>query len=161
MPLFMVLYGSDKTTESGKAPTPEEVCLPPQSPHTFTNSTNKLAELKPISDYSEKLARDGKLIWGDALYPSSLGARVMTNESGETTVQKGPFDQGVGGYAVLTAGSLEEAIDLVKSGPLRKNNGAEIRQIASLDELPVPEEQKAKAKELKKLMRENAAKQAQ
>jgi hypothetical protein len=120
----------------------------------------QLAELKPIHEYNEKLAHDGKLLWADGLYPTSLGARIITNESGEATVQKGPFEQSVGGYAILTAGSLDDAVNLIKSGPLRKSSGLEIRQIADLEEFPIPEEQKAKARELRKEMQQNAAKLA-
>jgi len=117
-----------------------------------------MAEHKPIQEYNEKLAQDGKLIWADVLYPSSQGARIITSESGETSVQKGPFDQGVGAYAVLTAGSLDEALEIVKGSPLRKSSGCEVRQIVNLDEIPLPEAQKGKAKEMRQLMRQNAAK---
>jgi hypothetical protein len=119
-----------------------------------------LAEFKPIHDYNEKLAREGKLLWADGLYPTSLGARIITNESGESTVQKGPFEQSVGGYAILTAGSLDEAVNIIKSSPLRKSSGLEIRQIADIEEFPFPEEQKANARELRKVMQQNAAKLA-
>jgi len=140
MPLFMVLYGSSKEQEAGK-PTEE-----------------MLKAIKPIAEYHEQLARSGKLIWADSLYPSSQGARVITSESGQTSVQKGPFDTpSPGGYSVFNAASLDEAIEIVKSGPQRPASGCEIRQIASMEEFPIPEEHKAKAREVRELMGKNAA----
>jgi hypothetical protein len=117
-----------------------------------------MAELKPIQEYTEKLANQGNLIWADALHPSSQGVRIITDQSGSTTVQKGPFDQGIGGYSVLNVASLEQAIELVKSGPMRKGNGLEIRQIINAEDFPIPEEAKAKGRELRKKMQANAAK---
>lgn len=115
--------------------------------------------MKPIHDYNEKLAKAGKLVWADVLLPSSQGARLIAEADGSLKTIKGPFEHTTGGYAILTAKDLDEAIALVKAGPTNPQHagrGLEIRQIVDLESLPVPEEVKAKGREMRELMKKNA-----
>lgn len=115
--------------------------------------------MKPVAEYNEKLAKDGKLIWADALLPSSQGARLTAEADGNLKVTKGPFEHTTGGYAVITAKDLDEAIAIIKAGPTNpeaSGNGVEIRQILDMEELPAPEEIKAKGREMRSMMIKNA-----
>jgi hypothetical protein len=86
------------------------------------------------------------------LYPTSKeAARVLTDKSGNQTIQKGPFDgPSLGGYSVITAADLNEATELVKTFPYKMpGSGVEVRRIVEFKDLPIPDEGKAKAKELR------------
>jgi len=78
-------------------------------------------------------------------------ARVVTDASGNVSVQHPPFEGvSLGGYAVINAADLNEVIELVKASPAKMpNTGMEIRRVVDLDELPIPDEHKAKAKALR------------
>jgi hypothetical protein len=69
-----------------------------------------------IGRHSQEMAEAGILLETGGLLPSSAGARVRV-AGGRTTVLDGPFAETkelVGGFAILAAGSREEAIDLGK-----------------------------------------------
>jgi hypothetical protein len=65
----------------------------------------------------EEMTREGKLIRTAGLTPTSQGFRVRLHKGGKITFRDGPFTEAkevVGGYAVLEAGSREEAIELTE-----------------------------------------------
>lgn len=74
-----------------------------------------MAQMKPTADYNEKLAKDGKLIWVDALLPSSQGARLIAEADGSLKTRKGPFEHTTGGYAMITTKDLDGPIALIKA----------------------------------------------
>lgn len=92
------------------------------------------------------------------LYPSSQGARIITEADGSLKVHKGPFENSTGGYVILVAKDLDEAIALIKAGPTNPQHGGglEIRQIVDVEDMPIPEEAKAKGRAMKALMAKNA-----
>jgi hypothetical protein len=64
----------------------------------------------------EELIRDGKLISTAGLRPTSEGVRVR-NKHGKLSTTDGPFTEAkevIGGYAVLEAASIAEAVELTK-----------------------------------------------
>lgn len=70
--------------------------------------------MEAIGKHAEAMARAGILLGTGGLLPSSKGARVRAAE-GRLSVTDGPFAESkelIGGYAILKAGSKEEAIDL-------------------------------------------------
>jgi hypothetical protein len=75
----------------------------------------------------------------------------LTDASGNTTVERGPFPgPSVGGYAIVNVADLNEAIELVKAFPLKQpGQGVEIRKIVDVDASPLPADVKAKAKQLR------------
>jgi len=86
------------------------------------------------------------------LYPTSKEAvRVVTDDAGNVSVNPGPFEgPSLGGYGILNVASIDEAVELVKGFPLRQSGtGLEIRRIINIDDLPLPDEVKAKSKELR------------
>ena len=115
--------------------------------------------MQQVGKFNHGLAAEGKLIWADILKPSSDGARVLTDASGTSTVQKGPFtDKVAGGYALISAGSLDEVLELVKTYPSEPNTGVEIRQVMSVDAGDygnVPASANEKAKMLRQTLKKN------
>ena len=64
----------------------------------------------------EEMTRDGKLIKTAGLRPTAEGARVRLR-GGKLSTVDGPFAETkevVGGFAMLEAGSMKEAIELTK-----------------------------------------------
>lgn len=83
-------------------------------------------------NWMEKIAKSGKYLGGDPL--ESTGKTV----SGKTMkMTDGPFMESkemVGGYVIMEAGSLEEAVKLSEGCPIYTNDGVvEIRPIQVLD----------------------------
>ena len=93
---FMMIVKADPSYEAGGPPNP--------------------ALLAAIGKLSEEMTNAGVLLQSGGLLPSSKGARVRAS-GGEMTVTDGPFAETkelVGGFAILEAGSKDEAIRLGK-----------------------------------------------
>ena len=91
---FMMIVKSKEGCEGGGPPSPE-----------LGAAIGKLAE---------EMFRTGKMVDMGGLLPSAKGARIRIG-GGKMMVTDGPFAESkelVGGYAVMRADSLEEAIEL-------------------------------------------------
>jgi hypothetical protein len=65
----------------------------------------------------EELTRTGQLVSTAGLRPTSEGARVRLHRGGRLSVVDGPFTESkevIGGYAILEAESMAEAIGLTQ-----------------------------------------------
>jgi Uncharacterized protein conserved in bacteria len=112
---FMLLLKSTAETESNAMPAEEE--------------------LNAMGTYNEELIKDGVLLAGEGLHPSSEGARVDFSDD-ERTVTDGPFAETkelVAGFWILQAGSLEEAVERARRAPL-KSGRIEVRQVFGVEE---------------------------
>ncbi|MCU0324045.1 MAG: YciI family protein [Spirosomaceae bacterium] len=100
-------------------------------------SENEFAELSPEAIQAEiekwnqwigGIAAQGKLISTDALLPTG---KVISGS--KNVVTDGPFTEGkeiIGGFTLLTADSIEEAIELSKGCPIYETEGrVEVRQV--------------------------------
>jgi len=84
--------------------------------------------------YNKTLQEAGVLLALDGLRPPSMGARV-TFPRGKPTVTDGPFAEAkevVGGYWMIQAKSLEEAIEWAKRCPGGEGATIEVRQVQEL-----------------------------
>ena len=93
---FMIIVKATAESEQG--------CMP---------SAALMAEM---ARYHEELAHAGVLLDGSGLKPSAQGWRVRYTASGRT-VTDGPFAEArevIGGYAILKADSLDEALALTR-----------------------------------------------
>lgn len=91
---FMMMVKADRNYEAGAPPAP--------------------ALMAAIGQLSEEMARAGILLDMGGLLPTAAGARI-TVAGGNVSVTDGPFAETkelIGGYAILQAGSKEEAIEL-------------------------------------------------
>jgi hypothetical protein len=89
-------------------------------------------EMEKMGKLIEESFKSGRLIATEGCLPSSLGARIrMTN--GKFKVTDGPFTEAkelVGGFALITASSKDDAIDFTKTFMQIAGDGeVEIRQI--------------------------------
>jgi hypothetical protein len=92
-------------------------------------------ELKPIYEEYFALSRDlreqGKLISSEELQPSSTATTVRLRD-GETMVSDGPFAETkevLGGYYLIDAESLDEAIEWAARIPSARDGTIEVRPV--------------------------------
>ena len=88
--------------------------------------------------YNEELANSGALIALDGLTPPARGARVSF-AGGKPNVTAGPFTESteiVGGYWIIRAESLEEAVNWAAKCPAGEGDIIEVRPIFEMEEFP-------------------------
>jgi len=82
----------------------------------------------------EESMKSGELVATEGCLPSATGARVRL-DAGKITVTDGPFTEAkelIGGFALLEAGSMEEAIAIAKKFLAVAGEGeCEIRQLCN------------------------------
>ena len=113
---FMVLVPGDAASEADDLPDP--------------------AQLEAMAKYNEELVKAGVMLAGDALHPTSKGARVRF-DGRERTVIDGPFTEAkelVAGYWIWECASREEAIEWLKRAPFDGGVEVELRQIFEPDD---------------------------
>ncbi len=94
------------------------------------------AAIEAMTKYNESLQKAGVLLALDGLHPPSMGARV-TFTGGKPAVQDGPFaevKEVLGGYWMIQAKSLEEAVEWARRAPMGDNEIIEIRQVQEIEE---------------------------
>ncbi len=103
------------------------------TPGTFP----KAEDVAKMMRYNEELQRAGVLISVDGLHPPAEGARV-TFTRGKATVTKGPFtnaNETLGGFWIIKAASLEEAVDWARRAPVMDDT-IEVRRIQEMEDFP-------------------------
>jgi hypothetical protein len=86
--------------------------------------------------YNEELVKAGVMLGGEGLHPPSMGARVSF-PGGKARVTDGPFAEAkevIGGYWMIQAKSLAEAIEWAKRCPGSENETIEIRQVQEVED---------------------------
>ncbi|HMK91803.1 MAG TPA: VOC family protein [Thermoleophilia bacterium] len=141
---YVVLVKSDARTESGVMP--------------------KEGELADMTRFNDELVNGGIMLAGEGLHPSTDGARIKF-AGGSTSVSRGPFGepyQLVAGYWVIQAGSLDEAIAIMRRAPMGEASEIEIRQVLDANEFGeafTPELRERERRQWEK-MRTNARRRA-
>ena len=106
--------------------------------------------------YNEELVKAGVMIGGEGLHPPSMGARVSF-PGGKAKVTDGPFAEAkevIGGYWMIQAKSLQEAIDWAKRCPGSENETIEIRQVQEAEDFEkMSPKVAAKERELREAMK--------
>jgi hypothetical protein len=113
---FLVMVKSSDEVEAGALPSKEI-----------------LAEM---TTYNEELVKNGVMLAGEGLQPSSKGARINYSGSSEPTVIDGPFVEAkklVAGFWLIQARDLAEAVEWLKRAPFQEGQ-VEIRQIFEADD---------------------------
>src|SRR5579862_2931372 len=85
---------------------------------THESSGQKPSErlMKEMGKLMEEMTRNGSLVSTAGLFPSKEGVRVRSRH-GALSVTDGPFSETkevIGGYAILEAKSMAEAVELTK-----------------------------------------------
>ena len=104
-----------KTTEPAPPPSPE-----------------MLAEMGKLN---QEMIEAGVMLGGEGLQPSSSGAKVAM-QGGKLVVKDGPFTEAkelIGGFWIIKADSLEEAIGWVKKIPMwNEGEEVEVRRVSEV-----------------------------
>ena len=106
------------------------------------------ALLHAMMAFNTKMVDAGVLLAGDGLKPTSKGARVKYGPRGSIAVIDGPFTETkevIGGYWVIQADSLADAVAWARQAPCPDGEFIEIREIHELDDFgpAVAEEERA------------------
>ena len=94
--------------------------------------------VEAMMEYNQALQDAGVLLSLEGLHPPSMGARITFN-SGKPIVSNGPFSEPnevLGGYWMIRAKSLEEAIEWAVRCQASANEIIEVRQIQELEDFP-------------------------
>ena len=78
------------------------------------------AMFEEMNAYNEQLVNAGIMLAGEGLQPSSKGAKVVWDTSGEVSVVDGPFVESkeiIAGYWIWQVSSLDEAVEWAKRCP--------------------------------------------
>ena len=85
-------------------------------PESYRDSPPPAALMEAMGKFVEKSMKNGTLVDTGGLLPSKDGVRVRL-ANGKITVTDGPFSESkevIGGFAILEAGSMKEAVDLTR-----------------------------------------------
>lgn len=108
---FMVLVKATTTTEQGQLPSREM--------------------LTEMGKFNETLVKDGVMLAGEGLHPSSKGARIRF-DGGRTTVTDGPFAETkelLCGFWIVQGKSKEEIVERFAHAPMPDGDVLEVRQV--------------------------------
>jgi hypothetical protein len=86
--------------------------------------------------YTEELERSGAMVGGNALQPTQTATTVRVQD-GETLTTDGPFaetKEQLGGYYLIEADSLDEAIEWAVKVPAARHGSVEVRPIMVFEE---------------------------
>ena len=87
-----------------------------------------------MGKFNDELVEAGVLLLAEGLQPSSAGAKVK-KEGGKVVVQDGPFTEAkelIGGFWIISANSLAEAVAWVAKVPLEEGNELEVRRVSEV-----------------------------
>jgi hypothetical protein len=102
------------------------------------SDTNKRDLLKESVQITHDLNAQGQYVDASPLKSSAAGARVRVRD-GKVTVTDGPFvetHEHIGGYFLITADSLSEAVNIAARIPGARLGYIEVRQVHEIDGLP-------------------------
>ena len=94
--------------------------------------------VQSMTRYNERLARAGALIALDGLHPPANGAQVRFKEGkAEVAIGSHPESNGVlGGYWMIRAESLQDALEWARQCPAEDGDVIEIRQVFDDSDFP-------------------------
>jgi hypothetical protein len=89
-----------------------------------------------MGNFNEELVKAGVMLAGEALHPSSKGARIRYAD-GKPQVSDGPFTETkeiIGGFWLLQCKSKEEAVEWLKRAPCPNGEMIELRQVYEMED---------------------------
>ena len=102
------------------------------APGTMPDAAHVAAMMK----FNEEMQKAGVLLSLDGLHPPSMGARV-TFQNGKPEVVKGPLSnvgEVLGGYWMIRADSLDEAVGWAVRCPAGSNETIEVRRVQEMED---------------------------
>ena len=112
----MVIVKASKESEAGEMPS-EQI-------------------LAAMGKFNEELVKDGVMMAGEGLHPTSRGKRVRFSGDKRTVID-GPFAESkelVAGFWLWQVKSMDEAVEYLKRAPFDGGTEVEIRQVFEADD---------------------------
>jgi hypothetical protein len=109
------------------------LCLIYEDEKAWSNATQAEME-KGIAEYNaftESIKKNGNYVGGEALQPTSTATSVRVR-NGKVSTTDGPFvetKEQLGGYYLITAKDLDEAVKVAARIPSARNGTIEVRPI--------------------------------
>ena len=94
--------------------------------------------VRKMTQFNEELAKSGALLSLDGLHPEAKGARVAF-AGGHPRVKWGQAagaKEVIGGYWLIRAASLDEAVDWARRCPAADGDTIEVRQVFEMEDFP-------------------------
>ncbi|WP_423065449.1 YciI family protein [Devosia sp. CN2-171] len=115
--------------------------------------------LAAMGKLNEEMIAAGVLLGGEGLQPSKSGAKVKM-QNGKLEVRDGPFTEAkelLGGFWIIRADSLDEAIGWVKKIPMwNEGDEVEVRRVSEVEDFTY-DEVSAEALDREKAQREDGS----
>lgn len=115
---FMMLMYPGPEAETERSPVPDG----PEGQKLLTD----------MMAFNQRMVDAGVMLGGEGLKPTRLGKRVKYQGGGKTLVVDGPFTETkevLGGYWIIEAASLEEAVGWARQAPCPAGEFIEIRPV--------------------------------
>ena|SRR5689334_15765415 len=103
----------------------------PETEWAQTDTVSKETIYREYRDLAQQLSQQGKFVSGDQLRPSQTATLVRVR-NGKTATTDGPFaetKEQLGGYFLIQASSLEEAVEIAAKIPSARTGSVEVREI--------------------------------
>ena len=94
--------------------------------------------LADMGKFNEELVNAGIMLEGEGLHPTSKAKRIKFSK-GQRLVTDGPFAETreqLGGYFLVDASDLDEALSIAERIPMAKKGTIEVRPVVELPNLP-------------------------
>ncbi len=104
---------------------------------TAVDEAAERAHYAAIDQWFADAGRDGKILGGEELQPSSAATTIRWHD-GRALVTDGPFmesKENVAGFVTIDANDLDDAIAIAKKWP-PKDQAVEIRPVVNHDDMP-------------------------
>jgi hypothetical protein len=114
--------------------------------------------VQKMTRFNERLVQAGALIAGDGLHPPGEGVRVRF-AGRKVEVTANPFNgsnEVLGGYWMIQAGSLQDAVEWARQCPAEDGDMIEIRQVSDASDWPEDVRKAAESPTLKTALEEQA-----
>jgi hypothetical protein len=109
------------------------VCVEPNTMEKLTPAEGTTLDRDSIA-YDEELRKSGHYIVSDALQRAST-ARTLRVRNGKLSIMDGPFaetKEQLGGFILVEAGDMDEAVELASKIPMAKHGTIEVRPVMEL-----------------------------
>lgn len=101
-------------------------------PNDFDPSTMDEQVGRNIHAFNAELEAAGAMFFACGLAPNSLTKTVSAQPSGEVVVTDGPYletKEYIGGFLIIEAANLDEALEWARKGVMASGGTVEVRQI--------------------------------
>jgi len=123
------------------------VCLSYLGPITWNTMSDedRKASMAEFFAYDAELRKNGHLIGGEGLQ-SATTAATLRYKSGKVVVTDGPYaetKEQLGGYFILEADDMNQAVELMSRNPAVRGGAIEIRPVADTSAMQAERERLA------------------